>query len=124
MIGIYLDISLKFQPKIFWIIIGDVLFTSAVLSFIHHFFCTEANVCEKSLCGTRWIQNVGAVILSGYMITQIIVICHQHEILKKIKNFILQTCEACARAFRIHQTTEVLPMNGPQPLIDNMVYII
>ena len=124
MIGIYLDISLKFQPKIFWIIIGDVLFTSAVLSSIHLYFCTEADVCEKSLCVTRWIQNVAAVILSGYMITQIIVICHQHEFLKKIKNFILQTCEACAGALGIHQTTEVLPMNGPQPLTDNMVYII
>ena len=122
LLGIYLDVSLKFQPIIIWIIIGEVLFTSVVLSSIQLYFCTEADVCEKSLCGTRWIQNVGADILSGYMITQIIVICHQHEILKKIKNFILQTCEACAGALGIHQTTEVLPMNGPQPLIDNMVY--
>ena len=124
MIGIYLDISLKFQPKIFWIIVGEVFVTSAVLLSIHLYFCTEADVCEKSLCGTRWIQNVGAVILSGYIITQIIVICHQHEILKKIKHFILQACEACARAFGNHQTTEVLPMNEPQLQINNMVFIL
>ena len=115
---------MKFQPIIFWIIIGEVLFTSVVLSSIQLYFCTEADVCEKSLCGTRWIQNVGAVILSGYMITQIIVICHQHEILKKIKNFILQACQACAETFGMNQTTEVYPINGPQLQINNMVFIL
>ena len=58
------------------------------------------------------------------LITQIIVICHQHEILQKIKNLILHTCGACAETFGMNQTTEVLPMNGPQLQINNMVFIL
>ena len=119
LLGIYLEFSLKYQPQAFLISIGEVGFAFyqyVVFSSIQLNYCT--------LCGTRWFQNGGAVILSGYIIiTQIIVICHQHEILQKIKNLILHTCGACAETFGMNQTTEVLPMNGPQLQINNLVSI-
>ena len=69
------------QPKIHLIMIFDLLITSG-LFLVQSFFCNQSELCERSLCGARWIDIFATPFLYGYLISQFVIISHQNRTLR------------------------------------------